>query len=62
MTQHSIDLLPPSIRARSRAGLRTGRFIIAATASIMIMMVFAVHSMVALATAQEHLFQTSVRA
>ena len=31
--QHSIDLLPDSIRARGQAGLRTGRFIASSAAA-----------------------------
>jgi hypothetical protein len=60
--QHSIDLLPASIRARSQAGLRAGRFIVASTVLVMIAVMLSVHSMVTLATAQERLFQASVRA
>jgi hypothetical protein len=61
-SQHSIDLLPASIRARSQAGLRTGRFIVAATVLVMFAVVLSVHSLVTLATSQERLFQASVRA
>lgn len=62
MAQHSIDLLPGSIRARSQAGVRTGRLIVGATAMLVMMLVFAVHSLMTLANSQEALFATAMRA
>ena len=43
MKQHSIDLLPDSIRARSQAGVRTGRYITSAVVSIIIVIVATTH-------------------
>jgi hypothetical protein len=59
MNQHSIDLLPDSIRVRSQAGLRTGRFIASACVMAMVLIGFAVHSLVVLVRAQEDLFTTA---
>lgn len=62
MRQHSIDLLPALIRARSEAGLRTGRFITAAIAAIGVLIITATHSLFILSSAQENLFVTSSQA
>ncbi|MDY7108377.1 MAG: PilN domain-containing protein [Planctomycetota bacterium] len=43
MKQHSIDLLPDSIRARSQAGVRTGRYITSAVVSIILVVVATTH-------------------
>jgi hypothetical protein len=44
MSQHALDLLPASIRARSLAGVRAGRFIMALVALAALLVVFATHS------------------
>lgn len=62
MAQHSIDLLPASIRARTEAGVRTGRLIVGATAMLVLMLVLSVHSLMTLANSQEELFTTAIRA
>jgi hypothetical protein len=43
MKQHSIDLLPDSIRARSQAGVRTGRYITCAVVSTILVIVATTH-------------------
>ena len=43
MNQHSIDLLPDSIRARSQAGLRAGRYITVAVVSVVLVVVATTH-------------------
>jgi hypothetical protein len=59
--QHSIDLLPDSIRARGQAGLRTGRFIIGACCASVLVIGLAVHSLVTLVRAQEELFTAAIQ-
>ncbi len=44
MRQHPIDLLPESIRARSQAGMRTGRYIVAGGASVVLIVLAATHT------------------
>jgi type II secretory pathway component PulL len=60
--QHSIDLLPDSIRVRSQAGARTGRLIATAGVLALLVLVLALHSLVALVRAQEELFTTAAQA
>jgi len=48
MKQHSIDLLPDSIRARSQAGLRTGRYIAATVVSVIVVIAATTHVCLAL--------------
>ncbi len=60
--QHSIDLLPDSVRARSQAGVRLGQFIAVAIVSMTLTIAAATHSRLSLATAQERLFSTAARA
>jgi hypothetical protein len=60
--QHSIDLLPESIRARSEAGLRTGRYIAATISVVMLLVVTATHSRIALNQASEQLQRTREQA
>jgi hypothetical protein len=62
MKQHPIDLLPESVRARSRAGQRTSRFIIAAAIAIGLLTIAATHSSFVLISAQDELFAASTRA
>lgn len=57
--QHSVDLMPDEIRARSQAGLRMGQFTIFAIASMTAIIAVATHSKIALSTAQERLFETA---
>lgn len=60
--QHSIDLMPAAVRARSHAGLRMGQFsafvVMAMTATIAV----ATHSKIAVSTAQDQLFESAGRA
>ena len=60
--QHSIDLLPEGIDARSRAGQRMGRFGSASAVVIIMLVVAATHSRWALHRAQVDLFNTSAQA
>jgi hypothetical protein len=55
MRQHPIDLLPASIRARSQAGLRTGRYVASATIAVVLIVVASTHSRLALTRAQAEL-------
>ncbi len=57
--QHSVDLMPDEIRARSQAGLRMGQFTIFAVISMTAIIAVATHSKIALSTAQERLFETA---
>lgn len=60
--QHSIDLMPADIRARSQAGLRMGQFTVFAVISLTLTIVVATHSKIALSTAQDRLFETAGQA
>jgi hypothetical protein len=60
--QHSIDLLPDSLRAKSQAGMRAGRMIAGAMIAIAVLVVTAGHSLVALVQAQEEMFESSTDA
>jgi hypothetical protein len=60
--QHSIDLMPASIRARGQAGLRIGQFTAFAVISMTATIAVATHSKIALSTAQERLFDASSKA
>jgi hypothetical protein len=60
--QHSIDLMPASIRERSQARLRAGQFIAFAIISLTLTIIAATHSSIALSSAQERLFETSAQA
>jgi hypothetical protein len=60
--QHSIDLMPESIRARSQAGVRMGQFIAFAIVSMTLAIAAATHSRLALSSAQDRLFETAARA
>lgn len=60
--QHSIDLMPPSIRERGQAGLRLGQFAAFVIISTTLTIAIATHSKVTLSRAQEGLFETSTRA
>jgi hypothetical protein len=60
--QHSIDLMPPSIRARSQAGLRMGQFTVFAVVSLTVVIAIATHSKIALSSAQDRLFETAGQA
>lgn len=62
MRQHSIDLMPGSIRARGEAVLRTGRFVAAAIAALAVLLIVGLHSLLAVISAQEELFRASVKA
>ena len=55
MKQHLIDLMPASIRARSQAGLRTSRFIAAASVVLVTTIMVATHSRIRLTGAQQQL-------
>jgi hypothetical protein len=61
-TQHSIDLMPDDVRARSQAGMRMGQFTVFAVVSMTAMVAVATHSKIALSTAQERLFETASQA
>ena len=60
--QHSIDLMPASVRARSQAGMRMGQFTAFAVVSMTIMIAIATHSRIALGSAQDRLFETAAQA
>ena len=60
--QHSIDLMPASIRARSQAGLRMGQFTAFAVVSLTLVIAIATHSKIALGSAQDRLFETAGQA
>ncbi len=60
--QHSIDLMPAAIRARSQAGLRMGQFVAFAVVTLTGLIVVATHSRMALSTAQDRLFETASQA
>jgi len=62
MRQHSIDLLPESIRLRAEVGLRAGRFIAGTVAGLGLLVVVATHSLLTLTSAQDQLFGTSAQA
>lgn len=57
--QHSIDLMPASLRARSQAGLRMGQFMAFAVISMTVTIAVATHSKIALSSAQDRLFETA---
>jgi hypothetical protein len=44
MSQHPLDLLPDEVRARSLAGLRTGRFVTALVSTTLLVVILATHS------------------
>jgi hypothetical protein len=58
MNQHPIDLLPESIRVRSQAGARTGRFVTAAIVTSLVLIVLTTHSRLALSRARAE-YQTA---
>jgi len=60
--QHSIDLMPLSIRERSQARLRAGQFIAFAVVSMTLTIIAATHSSISLASAQERLFEAAAQA
>jgi hypothetical protein len=62
MRQHSIDLLPESVRARGQAGLRMGRFIAISVAALSALVVTATHSRVMLRSEQEQFVIASAEA
>ena len=62
MTQHAIDLMPASIRARTQAGQRTGRLLLLGVAAVFALVVTATHSIFMLSSAQEQLFTASSQA
>jgi Tfp pilus assembly protein PilN len=55
--QHSIDLMPASIRERSQAGVRLGQFMAMAIAALTLTVAVATHSRMKLGTAQDRLFE-----
>ena len=55
MKQHAIDLMPASIRARTLAGLRTGRFLAATSLVVLFLAVVATHSRLHLNSAENAL-------
>ncbi len=57
--QHSIDLMPEALRARSQAGLRMGQLLAFGVISMTITIAIATHSRIALSTAQDRLFETA---
>ena len=57
--QHSIDLMPASLRARSQAGLRMGQLLAFGVITMTITIAVATHSRIALSTAQDRLFETA---
>ena len=57
--QHSIDLMPPALRARSQAGLRMGQFMAFTVICMTVTIAVATHSKIALSTAQDRLFETA---
>jgi hypothetical protein len=54
--QHSIDMMPESVRARAQAGVRLGQFIAVAVVSMTMSIALATHSHLLLSSAQERLF------
>jgi hypothetical protein len=60
--QHSIDLLPQAIYARSQAGLRMGRFIAASVMTVVGLVVLVTHSRIALRAAEDELVAVSTQA
>ena len=62
MRQSPIDLLPDSIRARSRAGVRTGRYITVGLASIVILVIAATHTRLSFQSALDELAVTREQA
>lgn len=57
--QHSIDLMPAALRARSQAGLRMGQLLAFGVITMTITIAVATHSRIALSTAQDRLFETA---
>lgn len=55
MRQHPIDLLPPSIRARGQAGLRTGRYVASGVIAVLVIVVASTHARLSLTSAQAEL-------
>ncbi|MEE8153895.1 MAG: hypothetical protein V3T53_02925 [Phycisphaerales bacterium] len=62
MTQHSIDLLPDQIRARSRAGVVAGWYVVAIMAVVVLLAVTATHARFRLSHAREQLNVAEQRA
>jgi len=62
MRQHSIDLLPESVRLRAEVGMRAGRFIAGTVAALGALVIVATHSLLTLTSAQDQLFDTSSQA
>lgn len=62
MTQHSIDLLPDQIRARSRAGVVAGWYIGAIMAVVVLVAVTATHARIRLSYAHDQLHEAEQRA
>ena len=62
MRQHPIDLLPQSIRDRSQAGLRTGRYIAAVVVSLSLVLVATAHARLGLRRARGELVSTRAQA
>ncbi len=62
MSQHSIDLLPDQIRARSQSRIMTGRYISAVVAVVALLAIAATHSRVRLAHARQQLDKVQQRA
>jgi hypothetical protein len=62
MKQHPINLMPASVRARTQAGLRAGRFVAVAAGVLVTLVTVATHSRLAQVRAASALEQTRVEA
>lgn len=55
MTQHAVDLLPDSIRARSQAGIVAGRYVVSLLVAVVLLGLAATHSRLMLDLARQRL-------
>lgn len=62
MSQHSIDLLPDQIRARSQSRVMTGRYVVAVVAVVALIVIGATHSRVRLGHVRRQLDEAQQRA
>lgn len=62
MSQHSVDLMPDSIRVRALAGLRLGQFIVGAAAALAASALVATHSSIKLQGSRHALSAAAARA
>lgn len=62
MKQHSIDLMPESIRLRTQAGMRMGQFIAAAAVGVLLFVALATHARFSLRAAEAELATVTVHA